>query len=324
MTDVFTAYRGACEGAVLFDICNQGKVQLTGKDAAAFLHNLCTNDVKRLAPGEGCEAFFTNAKARIIAYAWVQCVELEVGVSGYWLDVPSALGKTLFDHLNHYLISEVADLTDCTQELGEFHVAGPRAKALVNRSAGADRAVRAYRHDRIAAPGYDLLFPTERKSGIFQELLQEGAVPGDAATFEVLRIEAGRPAHGAEIDDTRLAMEVGRTAQAISYAKGCYLGQETIVMARDRGHVNRTLLGLRLTGDTLPAPGVKVFRGEEEIGQVTSSAFSPRAASTLALAFLRRGHQQPGTAVAVAAENGRQPAEVAMLPFVAHNSAQEC
>src|SRR5262249_57117461 len=98
-----------------------------------------------------------------------------------------------------------------------------------------------------------------------------GAVPAGPDTHEVLRVEAGTPVYGKDIDDNRLVMEVGRTAQAISYSKGCFLGQEPIVMARDRGHVNRTLLGVTVAGDQVLAPGTRLLHNGAEAGQVTSS-----------------------------------------------------
>lgn len=310
MSDLFSAYRDACAGAAFFDLSASGKVELAGKDAAMFLQNLCTNDVKRLTPGQGCEAFFTNAKARVSAYAWIQCVGTEGGAPGYLVDVAPGLGEVLFKHLNHYLISEEVELTDRSSDLAEFHVVGPKAAAVV-----ADVAGRVWRHDRMALPGYDVLCPAAEADAVRGVLLQAGAIPAGPDTFDILRIEAGVPAPGAEIDDTRLAMELGRTAQAISYGKGCYLGQETIVMARDRGHVNRTLLGLKLGGDNPAARGAKVFHGAEEIGKVTSSVYSPRVGAAVALAFLQRGHQQPGTVVEVEMPARRRAAEIAALPF---------
>ena len=135
---------------------------------------------------------------------------------------------------------------------------------------------------------------------------------GDAVTYQVLRIEAGLPECGIDIDENRLAMEVNRTAAAICYTKGCYLGQETIVMARDRGQVNRLLLGLKVAEGPPLAPGTKLLRGNEEVGQVTSSVLSPRF-GVLALAYLRRGSWDPGTALTVEA-TGRD-AVVCALPF---------
>jgi folate-binding protein YgfZ len=130
----------------------------------------------------------------------------------------------------------------------------------------------------------------------------------------VLRVEAGAPLYGVDVDETTFAPEVGRTPQAISYAKGCYLGQEPIVMARDRGQVNRTLLGLLLPGGPVPR-GSLLFREGKEVGRVTSSVLSPTRGG-IALAYVRRGHQQPGTALEVEAGGQRHRAEVAALPFV--------
>lgn len=308
-------YDLACKHAACFDLSAHGKIEAAGKEAAAFLHNLCTNDIKRLTPGQGCEAFFTSAKARVSAHAWIQCLLMSDGQPGFWIDAGPGQGTALFRHLDHYLISEIVTLTDRTEELAAWHLAGPQAAALVEpftRKA----AYQVWRHDRVALPGYDLFAPAAEASDIHQALSQAGVVSGGEPLFHRLRIEAGMPALEAEIDATRLAMELGRTAQAICYTKGCYLGQETIVMARDRGQVNRSLLGLKLaTPEPVPA-GTAVFHGAEEIGQVTSSAFSPRVGTALALAFLRRGHQQPGTEVEVAVDGVRRSALVTPLPFI--------
>src|SRR5439155_4477699 len=132
----------------------------------------------------------------------------------------------------------------------------------------------------------------------WQILTQAGARPAGKEAFEVLRVEAGVPRYGVEMNEERFVVEVGRTPQAISYSKGCYLGQEPIVMARDRGHVNRTLLGLKLNGD--PAPhGSLLHRDGKEVGRVTSSVVSPRLGAAVALGYLRRGCWEPGTAVEV-------------------------
>jgi folate-binding protein YgfZ len=305
-------YRAALESAAFFDLSACGKLEAAGKDAAAFLHNLSTNDIKRLTPGHGCEAFFTNAKARVLAYVWIQCAARGDTVC-YEIDTAPSLGEILFQHLNHYLISEQVELADQTGTLAELHLAGPRAVEMAEHVRD---SCQVRRHDRLGLPGFDLLFPRVSLAKLEQLLVERGVAPAGLPVFDTLRIEAGIPAHGAEIDDTRLAMELSRTAQAICYTKGCYLGQETIVMARDRGHVNRTLLGLKLTGREPATAGAKVFRGEEEIGQVTSSVCSPRAGQAIALALLKRGHQQPGTAVEVVSELGRQRAAIADLPCI--------
>jgi len=121
------------------------------------------------------------------------------------------------------------------------------------------------------------------------------AVDGTPETFETLRIEAGTPLFGPDIDESRFVMEVGRATRAVSYSKGCYLGQEPIVMARDRaGHVNRAFLGLKALDGAPPAPGTKLFRDGQEVGVVTSSCHSPRLGIPVALGYLRWKHQDPG------------------------------
>ena len=143
--------------------------------------------------------------------------------------------------------------------------------------------------------------------GPLESAAEAGATPAGREAFETLRVEAGTPAFGLDIDENTFAPEVGRTQQAICYTKGCYLGQEPIVMARDRGQVNRTLLGVKLTGG--PAPhGSLVYRDGKEIGRVTSSVQSPRLGTAIGLAYIRRGNQEPGTAVEVEVEGGRPAA----------------
>ncbi len=134
--------------------------------------------------------------------------------------------------------------------------------------------------------------------------------------YEPLRIEAGTPEYGRDIDETVLAPEVGRTRQAISYTKGCYLGQEPVVRIRDLGQVNRLLLGLEVQTDQPVPSGAKITRAGEPAGHLTSSAFSPRLGRVVALGYLRRGSQEPGTALAVETPTGESvPAVATALPF---------
>jgi folate-binding protein YgfZ len=325
---MLAGYAEARDNAAVFDLSGRGLVEVSGKDAVSFLHNLCTNDIKGLPLGAGCEAFFCTAKARVIAHVFVSRLEVG-GREVLWLDmVPGLAGKVL-RHLDHYHISEEVELADRSAELSQMHLCGPHARQvwermLIRLPEHADvvgpLGVFLIGRDYLGLPGYDLFWARDRAAEARRLLTTAGAAAADADTYEVLRVEAGLPAYGVDITEDRLVMEVGRTRQAISFTKGCYLGQEPVVMARDRGHANRTLLGLRLgDGDPVPA-GTRVLQGEDEVGQVTSSLRSPRLLS-IALAYLRRGSQAPGTRVEVAAEGGRRPAEVADLPFAHPQSA---
>src|SRR5207247_5829951 len=124
--------------------------------------------------------------------------------------------------------------------------------------------------------GFSLICQSGVAAELTQSLTDAGAVLAGNQTFEVLRVEAGTPIYGADIDENRFVVEVGRTQQAISYTKGCYLGQEPIVMARDRGHVNRTLLGVKVAKGEVVARGARLFHEGNEVGQLTSSVVPPR------------------------------------------------
>jgi folate-binding protein YgfZ len=163
-------------------------------------------------------------------------------------------------------------------------------------------------------PGYDIVCPHGQAEEVWRLLIQAGATPAGMASYELLRVEAGTPVYGVDIDEDRFVVEVGRDG-AICYTKGCYLGQEPIVMARDRGHLNRFLRGLKICSGEVVARGAKIARDGNEVGHVTSSVVSPRLGTAIALAYMRRGSQEPGTTVQVESATGRRAADVTSLPF---------
>ena len=243
--------------AMLFDQSNAAKIEVAGLDAHSFLHNLCTQDVKNLPVGGVAEAFLTTNKARILAHVWITHREPDA----VWLDAAAGQADKIFHHLNHYLISEKAELTNRTREFGLLRLVGPSAAAIAGRAAAALKPMQAImipgvgmvrRHNLLARDGFDFFCPAAETDALKHRLIGAGAVAGDESAYEILRIEAGLPAYGSDLDESRLAMEAGRTAQAISYAKGCYLGQETIVMARDRGQINRQLMGVKVAQSARP------------------------------------------------------------------------
>jgi folate-binding protein YgfZ len=312
---------------VLVDESHRGKVEVHGADAARFLQNLTTNDILNLAPSWGCEAFLTTAKAKVIAYLLV----FRQDAASFWLDVGPGSAARVIQYLDRYLISEQVEFTDHSRALAQIHLAGPMASGLLGRwlgsefapaeplqhirgafSEGSDGHVR--RHDALGVTGYDILCPAERAPEVWCRLTGAGARPIGREACETLRVEAGLPREGVDIDENTFAPEVGRVAQTISYTKGCYLGQESIVMARDRGQINRTLVGVKLSGGPVP-PDSRLFVQDKEVGRVTSSVVSPRLGASLGLAYVRRGHQTPGTSVDVEVAGARSPAEVVRLPL---------
>ena len=311
MTNVPPGYHAALDGAALFDLSATGKLEVGGKDAPAFLHNLCTNDVNNLPLGGGCEAYFCDSRAKVLAHTVIYHI-LSGGNHAFWLDVTPGYAAKLFAHLDKHLISEAVVLTDQTEHFAQLHLAGPRAKATLEavlaeavpdlaefqhmeRTVGATATCHVRRRDPLGVPGYDIVCRTERAEGVRRMIEAAGGTPGDAEAFELLRVEAGTPVYGIDIGEDRFVMEVPRALRAVSYSKGCYLGQEPIVMSRDRaGFVNRAFLGVKVLDGGPLAPGTKLFRDATEVGLVTSSIESPRLRAPLSIGYIRRGHQEVG------------------------------
>lgn len=329
-SDAASEYAQARSGAALFDVSQRGKVELTGPEAAFFLHNVCTNDIKDLPIGAGCEAFLTTNKAKIVSYFYVYHLLLHDGRPALWLDVPPGTSEKLMQQLDHYVISEQVEFADRTREFAQMHLAGPQAHAVLEkallddvppledlqhmmRTFGVGDTCHIRRHDLLGVPGYDIVCLASRAGNVWQMLTRAGAKPAGREAYEILRVEAGTPELGPDLDENTFAPEVGRTKQAISYAKGCYLGQEPIVMARDRGQVNRVLLGVKLPDGPVPHNS-PLYHDGKEAGRVTSSVVSPRLGG-VGLAYVRRGSQEPGTALEVDAGGTRRAAVVAGLPL---------
>ncbi len=324
--------QSACQEAALFDTSHHGKVEVKGPDARTFLHNLCTCDVAKLTVSVGCEAFLTTGQAKIVAYVLIFRHELAEGQDILWLDAGPGMGVTVTKHLDRYLISERVELADRTREFAQFHLAGPKARAVLKRCSHdnmpdfgelqhgtqlvADVACPIRRHDRLGLPGFDILCFGRQAESVWQALSASGARPAGLEAYHLLRVEAGMPVYGKDIDDTNLPQEVGRMDRTISFTKGCYIGQETVARIRTYGHVNRSLVGLKLTGVVPALQGTKLFRDGKEVGQITSSVFSPRLGIAIAMAYVRRGNQESGTALKVEVEGERRTAEVTTLPFV--------
>ena len=329
-SDPLPGYRAAKESAALFDVSATGKILVTGPEGPKVLHNLCTNDLENLPLGGGCEAYFCDHKAKALFQVRVYHVLVNGEQHALWMDTTPGYNEKLLQHLDRYLISEQAELADRTAEFVQLHVAGPGAADVLGRCIGetlpelgeflhmersiGDAVVSIRRFDPLGVPGYDLVCLNAAAEGLWRTLEAGGAKPASPEAFELLRVEAGTPVYGVDIDDNRFVMEVAHAARAVSYEKGCFLGQEPIVMSRDRaGHVNRAFLGVKLSERTAGA-GAKVWRDGKEVGLVTSSVESPKLSTALALAYIRRGNQEPGTAVEVEDEQGKQPAEVIALP----------
>ncbi len=324
------AYQAARTHAALLPR-HGGRIVVSGRDRATYLQGLLTNDIPALTEGQGCYAAYLTPQGRMISDLLVY----ELG-DVILLALPMATKDVVLAKLDQFIFSEDVQLGDVTDTFGGVAVVGPDAALVVNALIGTDVATLAalpvhgnlrgtasgqpvivLRVADTGEPGFELLVPAEALAGIRALLLEAGAVDADEATAEQLRIEAGVARFGQDMDEETIPLEAGIEAQAISFTKGCYVGQEVIIRVLHRGHgrVARKLVGLTFEPDAaIPDPGTVLLADEKEIGAITSSTFSPACGRPVALGYVKRDFIEPGTAVTAA---GGRIAQVVALPFVA-------
>ncbi len=302
------------------DRSNRIRLAITGPDRSKFLHNLTTNDTKRRPTGQGCEAFVTSPQGKTLGYVTLLIDEEQILLR----TEPGGLEHVL-PHFQKYGALEEVDFEDISDKTFEYHLAGPKALELLallgveipplgdlNHRASpiADRPLRVVRESLIGQAGLTLIGDRTDAPAVLEAIRTQGASIGlielSPADFEALRIEAGTPVFGQDVTEKNLPQEIGRDAQAISFVKGCYLGQETVARIDALGHVNRMLKGLQLTGEILPPPGSLLKAEDKEVGTITSSAISMRTGEPIALAYIRTGQARPGNTLKVIDPQGQE------------------
>src|SRR4051794_2714759 len=275
-------YQALKSGRAVVELANWSSISVTGADRQRFLNSFCTNDVKRLVPGAGCEAFITNVKGKIVGHGLLQRRDAEIAFVG----VPNQSSR-LVAHLDRYIIREDVQLRDTTAERSYLLIAGGTPAEKLTASMSWD----------IIGRSDSKIFEVESShvSDVLRCLLSEGFVVAGPQAFEAARIEAGMPWYGIDFNEENLPQEVGHDRQAISFTKGCYLGQETVARIDALGHVNQRLVGLRFSGRELPEVGIELTHEGRTVGSVTSAAFLPRVDAPIALAMVRREANAPGT-----------------------------
>ncbi len=300
-------YEALIQGCGTISLNDWTKLKIRGDDRTSFLHNMCTNDIRRLQPGCGCEMFMTDVKGHTIAHAFVlvedDCIEL-IGASGQ--------SDKIIEHLQRYIIREDVVLTDESAAVGVMLFCGRQSAVERDAAIGehVSALVKPWQHKGVMingvpvqivnpcwlhVPSYLLLFPANRQAAVGQILESAGSVPCDAAIWDAIRIESGLPLWGVDFDHSHLPQEVARNEQAISFTKGCYLGQETIARIDAMGHVNRQRVAVKFSRQEIPDVGTELRSDEKIVGMVTSSCWSPQLDCPLALAVVRRGSNTPGS-----------------------------
>ncbi len=321
MSDVASQCQALRDGIGYCDLSGRTQIELIGADRAKVLHGLCTNDIKRLAPGDGCEAFLTNAQGKTTGYVNVFCTPQSLII-----DTNPGLAAEMIPALDRYIIREDVTLVDRSNDWGEVLVSGSRATSLfesqfagsipaqrvgIAEGAIGDIQVQLRCLPYASSECFFVCCDVSQVAGLIAWLRQADAVECGCEAINVARIEMGVPVYGQDVTIDNLPQEIARDEFAISFTKGCYLGQETVARIDALGHVNRRLSGLKFAGTTVPPPGTKITVDGKQLAQITSSCLSPRLNAPLALAFVRRGSDKPGTIVST--EFG--DAEIVSLPI---------
>jgi len=315
-TDQLSAeHRVLTAGCGLVDRSERGKLALTGSERREFLQGQVTNDVEALTLGAGCYAAFLTHKGRMLGDLRV----LDLG-DELWLDTERVALQALFDMIRRFKLGRDVELHKRTLECGLLSLIGPDARRVAGAEdlPAAEHANRAGEIDGIpvtlvvTADGIDLICAAERATELGPALAARGAVAVGEEAAECLRIERGRPRYGIDMDEATIPQEAGINDRAVSFTKGCYVGQETVARLHWKGRPTRHLRGLRLSG---PASGGEALRlGEKEVGRIGSATVSP-ALGPIALALVRR-EAAPGATLAVG--DAGTTAEVVALPFGEH------
>ena len=304
-------YRALRDLAGLVDRSERAKLVVTGSESVTYLQGQITNDVEAAAVGGGCYAALLDRKGHMRADLRV----LRVAHDELWLDTEAIAGSAVQQHLEMYKIGRDVEIADEAADRAIVSVIGPAAAELT----GAGPLTPEYAHREIAIGGararavatdvgIDLIIATNTEP-VRRALVEAGAVEVSEAAAEIVRVESGRPRFGAEMSEATIPAEAGIDERAVSFTKGCYIGQETVARLHYKGKPNRHLRGLRL--DAPASSGEAIGLGDREVGRIGTACVSP-ALGPIALAIVRR-EAEPGARVTVG-ETGVQ-AEVVELPF---------
>jgi folate-binding protein YgfZ len=309
-------YRTAIDRVALLDRSWRGLIEVTGKDRAAWLHNLVTNEIRNLRPGDGNYAFAVNVQGRVLFDLNALVVEDRI-----WLDVDLRYHDKLLTHFRRYIIMEDVKLTDRSDEFARPAVFGPAMKDVASTVGPANAAAmaqlqhvnveiagaacRAVRNDFDGLPGVEYVVPADAAAEVWRAMAAAVGSSGGGAVgliaARALRMEAGIPALGREIDEDVVAPETLQVERGISYQKGCYLGQEIIERMRSRGALSKRLVALRLAGEPPPELPAKLLHDGSEAGRLMSACESPALGGALGMGYVKAAHADSGAKLRIGA-----------------------
>ena len=345
--DSLLEYAAVREGGCgVIDLSSRGRILVSGTEAVQFLNGLITNDMKTLVVNTWMPAAFPNVQGRLIAS--VRIVRLideaiDKNVSPVFLiDTEAATHERVLKTIERFTLAGDFRVTDVTNQTAQCSVKGSKAADLVRATLGDGAAdllpkqsmqiawplsdgpgtddgtnsLIVMRDSETSINGFDFVVKADQAGRLWEALLSAGARPVGYAALEILRIEAGEPRYGVDMDETNVVTETALD-DAVSYTKGCYVGQEIIARIKYRGHVAKKLTGILFEQPVNVAVGATIHSIDgKEAGRITSVTSSPRLGSTIALAYLKYDYLASGTSVKVISGTEVFEARVTELPFV--------
>lgn len=293
--ELMTEYAAVRDGGVgMIDLSSRGRISVSGSEAVMFLNGLITNDMKTLAENRWMHAAFPNVQGRLLA-----AVRVIRRTNDFLLDTEPATREKVLKLIERFTLAGDFKVTDLTDEIPQISFQGRGASELVEKIFGVkdlprdgvwqNETVTILRATHTGEDGFDVIGVSTAG----------GATPVSERVEEILRIEAGIARYGRDMDESNVVTETNLD-DAVSYTKGCYLGQEIIVRIKHRGHVAKKLTGLRFETDQIVEAGSAIkSTDDKEIGRVTSATFSPKLQTTVGLGYVRYEHLAPGTPIRV-------------------------
>lgn len=309
-SETMAEYSAVRDGGVgLIDLSSRGRISVSGSEAVMFLNGLITNDLKALGENRWMPAAFPNVQGRLLA-----AVRMIRRADDILLDTEAVTREKVLKIIERFTLAGDFKVRDLSDEMRQISLQGQRAAEIVEKIFGVKGLPRdgvwqgddvtVIRGTHTGEDGFDVIGNTQ--------VDDEGVTPVSERVAEILRIEAGIARYGRDMDETNVVTETNLD-DAVSFTKGCYLGQEIIIRIKHRGHVAKKLTGLKFGSDReIEAGAVIKSSDEKEIGRVTSATFSPKLGMTVGLGYVRYEHLTPGTPVVVGDIRG----ETAALPLV--------
>ena len=328
-TDPHQEHHAVRQSVGVVDLSHRGRLRFAGSDRSVYLHRIISNDVEGLSVGEGNYATILTNRGKIIA-------DMKVGVFEDFIDIETnaETRSILYQELDKYLIADDVTIEDFTEHTSAVGVHGPKSAELMQEIYGLDvgtlpeyhnvvheidgRRIICARANETGEAGYNLCTASESIEWLWDTILTKGRAVGAApiglTALNSLRIEAGIPLYGAELSDSIFPGEA-ELEQAISFEKGCYIGQEIVARMKYRGHPNRLLRGFEIASDVPPQSGDRLFDGDKEIGWMTSAVVSPTLEKTIGMGYIRVAFTDEGSQVEVETTGSRMNATVRLLPL---------